>query len=221
MKIIARLTFRHLLENRKRTIVTILGIATATALISAILLGVFSFFKFFGYLSIQTDGNVHAAFYEVTKQQSDRLALDGRIELIGVSDRNPKISGVKLGTGKQDRFRIGNIAHVDAGYFTQMVLADYEGKLPTDASEIAIEEQFLKDNGLSLQIGDTLSFEQGNRHYYDENGEIVYLAGNYQSNEAFETLSEENCTITAILHNNRPTTGFDILRGMEITDFPL
>ena len=51
MSIMAKLTLRHLLENRKRTVVTILGIATATALISAILLGAFSFFKFFGYLA--------------------------------------------------------------------------------------------------------------------------------------------------------------------------
>ena len=36
MSIMAKLTLRHLLENRKRTVVTILGIATATALISAI-----------------------------------------------------------------------------------------------------------------------------------------------------------------------------------------
>ena len=62
MNIIAKLTLRHLGENKKRTIVTILGIATSTALISAILLGVFSFFKFFGYLALQTDGNAHAAF---------------------------------------------------------------------------------------------------------------------------------------------------------------
>ena len=38
MKIIAKLTMRHLLGNKKRSIVTILGIATATALIGAILL---------------------------------------------------------------------------------------------------------------------------------------------------------------------------------------
>ena len=47
MSIVTKLTIRHLMENRKRTIVTILGIAASTALISAILLGVFSFFKFF------------------------------------------------------------------------------------------------------------------------------------------------------------------------------
>ena len=220
MSIIAKLTLRHLLENRKRTVVTILGIATATALISAILLGVFSFFKFFGYLATQTDGNVHAAFYEVTKEQADGLRSDDRIGLVGVYDRNPRISGVKLNSDKENRFRIGNIAHCDAGYLAEMVLSDYEGSLPADSSEIAVEDQFLKDNGLSIRVGDKLTFEQGNRHYSDENGEIVYLAGNYRSDETFETESTETCTVTAILHGNRPTTGFDILRGMDTGYFP-
>ena len=220
MSIIAKLTLRHLLENRKRTIGTILGIATATALITAILLGVFSFFQFFGYLATQTEGNVHAAFYELTKEQADRLRSDDRIGLIGVSDRNPRISGVKLDSGKEDRFRTGNIAHGDAGYLTEMVLSDYEGTLPADPSEIAVEEQFLKDNGLQVRVGEKLTFEQGNRHYLDENGEIVYLAGSYRSDEAFEAASTETCTVTAILHGNRPTAGFDILRGMKAGDFP-
>lgn len=43
MNIITKLTIRHLLENKKRTIVTILGIVASTALITAILVGVFSF----------------------------------------------------------------------------------------------------------------------------------------------------------------------------------
>jgi putative ABC transport system permease protein len=101
-----------------------------------------------------------------------------------------------------------------------MVLSDYEGSLPADSSEIAVEDQFLKDNGLSIRVGDKLTFEQGNRHYSDENGEIVYLAGNYRSDETFETESTETCTVTAILHGNRPTTGFDILRGMDTGYFP-
>ena len=220
MSIIAKLTLRHLLANRKRTVVTIFGIATATALISAILLGVFSFFQFFGYLATQTDGNVHAAFYELTKEQADRLRSDDRIELTGVSDMNPRISGIKLDSGKEDRFRTGNIAHVDEGYLTEMVPGDYEGILPVNSSEIAVEEQFLKDNGLQVRIGDTLTFEQGNRHFFDENGEIVYLAGDYRSDEAFEATSAETCIVTAILHGNQPTATFDILRGMDPGDFP-
>ncbi len=220
MDIIARLTLRHLSENRKRTIVTILGIATSTALISAILLGVFSFFKFFGYLAIQTDGNVHAAFYEVTKEQALLVRADERIASAGVSDRDPEKSGVRLFGEKEDRFRIGNIAHADPVYYSDIVVSDYDGTLPANSSEIAVEEKFLTDNDLMLKVGDTLTFEQGNRYYYDEDGEIVYLAGSYQSQESFNALGTETCTVTAILHGNKPTSSFDILRGMDADAFP-
>lgn len=219
MNIIARLTVKHLLENRKRTVVTILGIAIATALISAILLGVFSFFKFFGYLATETDGNVHAAYYEVTKEQAKALKADDRIAIAGVADNDPKNSGVKLDSGKEEWLRKGNVLHADREYYTSMVLADYEGTLPENAGEIAVEEQFLKDNGLSLQVGDTLTFAQGYRYIY-EDGELVYLAGNYRSEECFDTVSTETVKITAILYGNRPTSGYDILRGIDEGDFP-
>ena len=88
MNILSRLTLRHLAENRKRTVVTILGIATSTALISAILLGVFSFFRFFGQIAVLRDGNVHAAFYELTEEQVLSLKEDSRIALAGIT---PKI----------------------------------------------------------------------------------------------------------------------------------
>ena len=92
MSIVTKLTIRHLMENRKRTIVTILGIAASTALISAILLGVFSFFKFFGTVSVQTDGRGHASFKEITEDQFNALKADSRIETAGVTDKNPEIS---------------------------------------------------------------------------------------------------------------------------------
>ena len=220
MNITLRLTLRHLAENRKRTVITILGIATSTALISAMLLGVFSFFRFFGSVSEQTDGNVHAAFYELTEEQAFLLKSDGRIALAGITDTDPVISGVRLLSGKSDRLRIGNIAHGDQDYWTQMVVCDYEGNLPSNSSEIAVEEKFLSDNALELRIGDMLPFEQGNRYSYDSGGERTYWAGNYRSEESFEVLSSESCKVTAILHGNRPTSGFDILRGMDAGTFP-
>ena len=220
MSIVTKLTIRHLMENRKRTIVTILGIAASTALISAILLGVFSFFKFFGTVSVQTDGRGHASFKEITEDQFNALKADSRIETAGVTDKDPEISGVRLDSGMEDRLRVGNIVHGDRDYLTQMVVSKYDGTLPADASEIAVEEQFLRDNGLALKIGDELSFEQGSRYSYDEDGEITYWAGNYRSEEKFAVQSLETCTITAILHDNRPTTGYDILRGIDEGYFP-
>ncbi|WP_026493188.1 ABC transporter permease [Butyrivibrio sp. XPD2002] len=220
MNIISRLTLRHLLGNKKRSIVTILGIAISTALISAILLGVFSFFKFFGYIAIQTTGNAHAAFEEVTSEQFNALCEDASIEKVGLRELDEKRSGVRLLNDKENRFKIGNVDHGDANYISMRVVSDYDGTLPTNSSEIAVEEQFLIDNGLSLQVGDTLTFEQGYRYIDDELEGFMYLGGAYRSEEQFKPLSTDTCIVTAILHGNRATRDWDILRCLDDGYYP-
>ena len=221
VNIVSTLTLRHLLGNKKRSVVTILGIAASTALISAIVLGVFSFFRFFGTLSVNTDGHAHAQFDEITQQQYASLIEDDRIDSVGLREVEEEQTGVRLFTDKEDRFRVGNIDHLDKAYLEMRVVTDYDGVLPENSSEIAVEEQFLVDNGLEgLQIGDTLSFEQGYRYIDDPLEGFMYLGGNYRSEEGFEALSVENCTVTAILHGNKPTDDWDILRGMDHGYFP-
>jgi len=221
MNIVSKLTVRHLLSNKKRSVVTILGISASTALISAIVLGVFSFFRFFGFLSVQSDGNVHAQFSKITKEQYVSLLQDDRIGSIGFCDADVTITGVRLINDKEDRFKVGNIDHADKVYMSMKILPGFEGELPKNSSEIAVEEQFLVDNGLDdLKIGDALTFEQGYRYIDDEIEGITYLGGNYRSEEHFEALSTETCTVTAILHGNRPTSSWDIIRGLNEGYFP-
>ena len=215
MNIILKLTEKHLLENKKRTVVTILGIAASAALITAILVGVFSFFKFFGTVNRMTDGDVHADFGGVSWQDVDALKNDKRLKLAGTISTDPTITGIRLLSDREERFRVGNVMHGDTDLFKQLVVGDYEGRLPETPDEIAVEEAFLEDNGLDLKAGDTITFEQGNRYEIEPDGNRIYYGGSYRSEERFERLSTDTCTITAILHENRPTKGYDILRGME------
>ena len=215
MNIISKLTLRHLKENKKRTIVTILGIAMSTALITAMTVGVFSIFKFFGHIAVITEGDYHAGFTDVTAEQLKILQSDDRIESIGISESDNERTGIKLDYGKEDRFSVGNIIHLNSEAFDQMVTGDYEGTFPQNAGEIAVEQELLDDNDLNLGIGDVLRFSEGHRYTFDENGDKIYWAGDYRSEEEFQELSQESCVITAILHGNRPSEGWDILRGMD------
>lgn len=220
MNIISKLTLRHLLENKKRSIVTILGIATSTALISAILLGVFSSFNFFGYIAVQTSGAAHASFDEVSKAQYQALLKDKSLKAVGLRELDEEKTGVRLLTDTQERYKVGNIEHATMEDYSMSVVTDYDGTLPSSSSEIAVEEQFLKDNGLDLKVGDTLTFEEGYRYIDDELEGFTYLGGIYRSGELFEKKSVETCTITAILHGNRPTKDWDILRGLDEDYYP-
>lgn len=220
MGIVAKLTLRHLGANRKRTVVTILGIIMSTALISAMLLGFFSLFKFFGFVSVQREGDVQAVFYEMDAEQVRALKADDRVLYAGVSDGDPLVSGVRVDGGREERYRVGNIIQADSDYFSEMIVSDYEGHLPADSSEIAVEEKFLEDNGLELSVGDKLPIEIGNRYYEEPDGSITYTGGDYNSRESFNAVSSEICTITAILHDNRPTDSYSVLRGMGQDEFP-
>ena len=215
MNIISKLTIRHLLENKKRTIVTILGIMASTALITAILVGIFSFFRFFGTINRLTDGDVHAVYDKLAWEDITALKNDSRIKYAGAVCTDPTITGVRMLTDKEMRFRVGNIFTGSADIYRQLVVSEYEGKLPETSNEVAVEEAFLKDNGLDLHVGDSITFELGNRYEIEPDGTLVYYGGSYRSEEQFQVLSTETCTITAILHGNRPTGDFDILRGMD------
>lgn len=214
MNIVNKLTVRHLLGNKKRSVVTILGIAVSTSLISAILLGILSFFSYFGELEKIKCGDIIATFSDVTPEQVNLLLNDKNISMVGVIDTDATVSGVRLDNGLEDRFRIGNVAHVGLDYFDQRVVCDYDGTFPSSSDEAAVEAKFLEENNLDLQPGDTLTYEQGYRYIMDGD-KLTYTAGAYQSMEGFECLSTETVTVTAILHGNTPTEGYDILRGLD------
>jgi signal transduction histidine kinase len=65
-----KLTLQHLKSNLKRTIVTIFGIVASTALITAMLTGVYSAFMFTAKVTLYAEGNYH---YEVNVESSDEM----------------------------------------------------------------------------------------------------------------------------------------------------
>ena len=69
MNILNTLTRRSLKLNRKRTIVTIIGIILSTAMICATITIAVSFQDLFVQQAKQTDGNFHATFYDVSPEQ--------------------------------------------------------------------------------------------------------------------------------------------------------
>ena len=163
MNIIQKLTLRHLMENKKRSFITILGIAFSTALISAIFIGCFSFLKFMGDMSVESLGNYEGVFEGPTNEQIIQLQNDERIDKVGIYVKNIRNAGFKIDLDRPDRFRVGSICYGNTDYFSQMFGDKYEGKLPENSDEIALDSDFLKDRGLDVKVGDTFTFEEGGR----------------------------------------------------------
>ncbi len=220
MNIVSRLTLRHLEENKKRTVVTILGIAASTALITTMLVGVTSFFAFFGRVALNASGDWHGEFDDLTLEQIESLKEDDRIRTVAITRTDGITSGVRLKTDTPDRLRTGNTLIMDAQGIYNKVVCDYDGVLPQNSNEIAVEEKFLKYNNIDAKPGDSITVDIGSRYILDGDGNKVILGGNYHSNEGFDFVSEETYTITAILHDNTATEGFDFLNCLNEGDVP-
>lgn len=218
MHIIATLTKKHLLGNKSRSIVTVFGIMISVAMITAVFATTASFFDFFGKLGYISDGNGEAVFRLISSAQVEALREDERIEAVGVINEEETEAGYTLSEGTAMHFRRGTMYTGDIVNLGQMVTCRYEGRLPENGSEIAIEQSLLDANQLELGIGDTISMELGRRTWINGEGKEEDYHGSYQSDETFYPAGERTFTITAILHDNKTTGSFQVLRGADEED---
>lgn len=208
MNIVNKLTLRHLKENKGRTLVTTFGIIVSVAMITAVFVAMASFLQLFADVSVVSDGNYAAELYDVKLSSLDELYKDERIETVGLCDENYK--QFKIDNGKSDRLETGSIGACDDGYFKMFIQADYDGTLPKTSDEIAVQSDFIEMNELDWQIGDIVSIPCGIRTMRDKDGEFD-VTGAYSKGEKFVRQEVKQYRITAILHENNPTSKFALL----------
>ena len=221
MNIISRLTVRHLKQNMKRTLVTTLGIAASTALITTMCVGITSFFAFFGKVAVNEEGNWHCEFENLTPAQIECLKKESEIKSVAITDTDTELTGVRMHTDVSDRLKLGNITRMNGDGIRNSVVCKYDGKLPENENEIAVEDQFLKDNNLNINVGDEITFDLGKRYIIDPDGKKTAIAGNYNSNEKFSVKAEKTLIVSAILHKNGATAGFDVIGYLPSGKIPM
>lgn len=208
MNIVNKLTLRHLKENKGRTLVTTFGIIVSAAMITAVFVAMASFLQLFADVSVVSDGNYAAELYDVKLSSLSELYKDERIETVGLCDENYK--QFKIDNGKSDRLATGSIGACDDGYFKMFIQADYDGTLPKTSDEIAVQSDFIEKNELDWQVGDIVSIPCGIRTMRDKDGEFD-VKGAYSKGEKFVRQEVKQYRITAILHQNNPTSEFAFL----------
>lgn len=208
MNIVNKLTLRHLKENKGRTLVTTFGIIVSVAMITAVFVAMASFLQLFADVSVVSDGNYAAQLSDVKLSSLSELYKDERIETVGLCDENYK--QFKIDNGKSDRLATGSIGACDDGYFKMFIQADYDGTLPKTSDEIAVQSDFIEKNELDWQVGDIVSIPCGIRTMRDKDGEFD-VKGAYSKGEKFVRQEDKQYRITAILHQNNPTSDFALL----------
>lgn len=218
MNIVNKLTLRHLKENKGRTVITTLGICVSVAMITAVFVAMASFLNLFAEIDFLASGHRHAIL-EVNSSQLQQLMEDDRIERVGV---RAQTESYQLEGDKSKSTRTGDIYVGDKTNLEQMFTVGYDGTIPENGNEIAVEQKFIERNNLDWKIGDTVTIPLGVRYLVEENGEKSYIAGRYFSDEQFELTDVGEYKITAILHDNPPTSSSgSIVRGLDLNSYTI
>lgn len=190
MKLLNKLTIKNLRLNKKRSVMTCVGIALSVALIFTVITMALSLHQTLLNLIRKNEGNFHivlshAEKYEENIKNNKDVSEYLINDILGYSkfeSRNSYKPYIKLiAASKEDLKREG--------------LKLLEGKLPETSDEIVLSEHLLKSGGFTHSVGDLLKLEPGKRdidekslpedlkEYYKLTGEITgsYVEGEYLS----------------------------------------
>ena len=113
MSIVNKLTLRHLKENKRRTVVTVLGIAVSVAMITAVFVSFASFMNFFGEIEVYSSGNWHAVIYNTDEKQQSKLNSMSNLKRVGYSRSNtPGANSFRI-KNTEGNYSVGDIYYGD------------------------------------------------------------------------------------------------------------
>lgn len=184
MNLMKKLTLKNLKLNRKRTIVTIVGIILATALLSALVTLVSSFQYSVIEYQKQKGGDFHVKFSNVKMSELSEFKNNRNIES---TFETMGMGFAKLDGCKNEDKPYAYVMATDEAGFERGCFKLIEGRMAKNEDEIVIPRH-LKTNGrIDIKVGDEITLDVGKR--YDSNTESVISENCAYEHEA-ETLTD-------------------------------
>lgn len=184
MNLMKTLTLKNLKLNRKRTIVTIVGIILATALLSALVTLVSSFQYSMIEYQKQKDGDFHVKFSGVKMSELSEFKNNRNIES---TFETMGMGFAKLDGCKNEDKPYAYVMATDEAGFERGCFKLIEGRMAKNEDEIVIPRH-LKTNGrIDIKVGDEITLDIGKR--YDSNTESVISENSAYEHDA-ETLTD-------------------------------
>ena len=196
MNLYTSLTLRYLKQNKRRTLVTIIGIILATALICGIGNICTSFMDYQMRDEIQSSGSFYATFTDMDKEKASVITKSS-----GVSEYGYKKN---LGSVILDK---KNSTSLDINVFDKNTINSFQitlkkGSYPKNESELIVTQDLL--NKWNKKIGDKITLNLGEL-IYDDMGMISKLKNPQKT--TFKIVG----TLDKALYNSKfAIAGFDI-----------
>ncbi len=190
MKIINKLTLRHLWANKKRTIITLFGIIISVAMVTAVFTSVESLMNTMGEITASYDGAWHAQYNALQSKDVQTLAKQKDVKVIGLFMDLGEISSKADADSSKSRT---DVLACNQNLFAMHQMKPATGRLPVTTRELLVTKSFITRNDLKWKVGDTVT--------------LPFTAYSADPEAEPETV-QRTYTICGILENDNQLTGF-------------
>lgn len=154
MKIINKLTLRHLWANKKRTIITLFGIIISVAMVTAVFTSVESLMNTMGEITASYDGAWHAQYNELQSKDVQTLAKQKNVKVVALSMDLGEINTKPGNDGSKCRT---DVLAGNQNLFAMHGMKPATGRLPVTTRELLVTKSFITRNDLKWKVGDTVT----------------------------------------------------------------
>ena len=202
MSLLNKLTIKNLKLNKKRTIVTIIGIILSGALITAVASMYSSLVSSLIKYETKEKGNFHVAFYDVATTDLNLFKNNREIENFYLTEN----IGYALINSQNESKPYVFIKAFNNDALANLAVNLVEGRLPENEKEVVIPTH-LKTNGrVELKVGDTITLDLGTR--VDDKGEKLSQLNSFIS-DGEKLIDTKNATYTIVGIINRPANSVE------------
>ena len=203
MTLLNKLTIKNLKLNKKRTIVTIIGIMLSVALITAVASMYASGIKSLIKYETLIKGDFHTAFYNVPTSDIDKFINNRNIEKLNITEG---LGYAKIDSKNEDK-PYAYLKGFTKDALNNLSVRLVKGRLPENTNEIVIPTH-LKTNGrLDLKLNDSITLEVGKR--IDSKGSELSQSDKYQNTAGEQLVEMQTKTYKIVGIIERPATNIE------------
>ena len=208
MKVLTKITIKNLKLNKKRTIGTLVGIILSVALICAVAGMATSLRQSLIQTASSNTGYWHLKLSNINKEDIEKFKNNRDIKDLNIIN---DVGYAKLAKSANENRPYIHLYSLDEKSFNNMELELVEGTYPQNNNEIAISKSIIDDAQVDLKIGDTITFNIGDRYIGDR-----MLSSGYEFEPAELTNEPENVDLILSEMPEDSTKETDVERKEEI-----
>lgn len=228
-----QITYRYLKVQKKRTILTIIGIILSVALITAIGTMVVSIREAAIKNVIKRTGDYHVVFTDVPADKIDKITKNVEVEKSGIT-KAKGYAPLRETTEEERRedipipYKYLSVRGYDKESLDILPYKVKEGRFPVSSDEIVLEKLLLEYFPKKPKVGDRIVLSLGKRMLKEEDGretvEPQYLNGGFSFSdlgERFEKEEEKEYTVVGIMESDNvwhESYIYDTIVGLDKKD---